>query len=83
MVLKGKEGLKGIWIERVIPGSPVERAGLLPEDQFVAIEEKEIKELKDIHGAFFQKGWAKEITITILREEKIKEVKIALSPLKD
>jgi len=83
IVLKEKEDLKEVWIERVIPESPAEKAGLLPGDQFIAIEGKEIKKMKDIHDAFVKKGWGKDINITIIREGEKKEIKITLPPLKD
>ena len=47
VVLSLKEDPKGIWIERVVPESPAEKAGLLPEDQFIAVEGKEIKQEGD------------------------------------
>lgn len=36
--LKEKEDSRGLWIERVIPGSPAEKAGLLSGDQLIAVE---------------------------------------------
>jgi uncharacterized iron-regulated protein len=81
IVLREKEEAKGIWIERVIPQSPAEKAGLLPGDQFVAVEGKEITKMKDLHDAFTQKGWGKNITFTILREGEMKEIKITLPQL--
>jgi uncharacterized iron-regulated protein len=83
IVLREKEEAKGVWIERIIPQSPAEKAGLLPGDQFLAIEGKEIKKLRDLHDAFSQKGWGKEITLTILREGVMKEIVIILPSLKD
>ena len=80
IVLKEKEDPQGIWIERVIPGSPAEKAGLLPGDQFVSIEGKEVKSLKDIHDAVAQKGWGKDITITVLRDGVEKEITVTLPP---
>jgi len=78
VVLKEREDPKGIWIERVIPESPAEKAGLQPGDQFISVEGKEIKQVKDIHDALSQKGWGKEITFTILRERTTKEFTITL-----
>ena len=83
VVLKTKEDLKGLWIEQVIPGSPAEKAGLLPGDQFVAVEGIEIKEVKEIHHALAEKGWGKEITFTILREGAKKEIVVTLPLSKD
>jgi len=83
IVLKEKEDPKGIWIERVIPESPAEKAGLLPEDQFVSIEGKEVKSLRDIHDAVAHKGWGKDVAIIILRDGVQKEITVTLPPLKE
>ena len=83
VVLKEKEDSKGLWIERVIPESPAEKAGLLPGDQFIAVEGEEITKVKDIHDALSQKGWRKDITITILREGLKKEIILTLPPARD
>jgi uncharacterized iron-regulated protein len=83
IALKEKEDPKGVWIERVTPESPAEKAGLLPGDQFVSIDGKEVKSLKDIHDAVAHKGWEKETVIIILREEVRKEITVTLPPLKD
>ena len=80
VVLKEKEDSKGLWIERVIPESPAQKAGLLPGDQFIAVEGKEISKVKDIHDALSQKGWGKEIAFTILREGLRKEITVTLPP---
>jgi uncharacterized iron-regulated protein len=81
VILKAKEDLKGLVIEKVIPGSPAEKAGLLPGDQFIAVEGEEVTKVKDIHDALEQKGWGNEITFTILREGVKREVAVKLPPL--
>lgn len=77
VVLKEKEETKGVWIERVIPGTPAEKAGLLPGDQFISIDGKEITKLKDVHDAVVQKGRGKEIIMIILRDSS--EIKISIT----
>jgi S1-C subfamily serine protease len=64
----------------VIPGSPAEKAGLLPGDQLIAVEEIEIKEVKEIHHALAEKGWGRDITFTIIREGMKKEITVKLPP---
>jgi uncharacterized iron-regulated protein len=81
VVLKEKEDSEGLSIEKVIPESPAEKAGLLPGDQFIAVEGKEITKVKDIHDALSEKGWGKEITVTILRDGQKKEITVTLPPL--
>jgi len=78
VVLMEKEDSKGLWIERVIPESPAEKAGLLPGDQVIAVEGEDITKVKDIHDALSRKGWEKEITFTILREGLKKEMTVTL-----
>ena len=80
MVLKEKEDSKGLWIERVIPESPAEKAGLLPGDQFIAAEGKEVTKMKDIHDALSEKGWRKDVNVTIIRDGLKKEITVTLSP---
>jgi len=78
-----KEDQKGLWIERVLPGSPAEKAGLLPGDQLIAAEGIEIKEVKEIHHALSEKGWGKDITFTILRRGVKKEITVTLPLLEE
>ena len=73
-----QEDQKGLWIERVLPGSPAEKAGLLPGDQFISVEGNEVTKVKDIHKALKQKGWGKEIIFTIVREGIKKEITVRL-----
>jgi len=81
VVLKQREDQKGLWIERVIPDSPAEKAGLLSGDQLILVEGKEIVKVKDIHDAVVQKGLGNNINFTLLREGVKKEIWITLPPL--
>ena len=83
VMLRVNDDPQGIWIDRVLPESPAEKAGILPGDAFVSVEGKEINEVKDIHHALDEKGWGKEITFTILREGVKKEITVTLPPLKE
>lgn len=76
IVLKEMEEPKGVWIERVIPQSPAEKAGLLPGDQILSVNEKEIITLKDLHHAVAGKDPGKEIAMTILRKGSKKEMTV-------
>jgi len=79
IVLKENEATTGVWIERVIPQSPAEEAGLLPEDQILLVDGKEIKKIKDIHDAVVGKDLGKGIPFLILREGEKKEIKVRSS----
>lgn len=83
IVFKQDWDQKGLWIERVIPASPAEKAGLRPGDQLIAVEGIEIREVKEIHHALAEKGWGKDITFTIIRQGLKKEITVTLPPLKD
>ncbi len=83
VILRGQEDPKGIWIERVIPGSPAEKANLLSGDQFLAIDGKEVTKVKEIQDALAEKGWGKDVTVTILREGQKKEITVTLPPPPD
>jgi len=83
VILKEQEDPRGIWIERVIPGSPAEIAGLLSGDQFLAINGKEVTKVKGIQDAFAEKGWGKKVTVTVLREGLKKEITVILPSLEE
>jgi uncharacterized iron-regulated protein len=74
------KGEGGLVIDQVLPGSPAEKAGLLPGDQLIAVEGIEIREVKEIHHALSEKGWGNDITFTITREGKQKEIAVKLPP---
>jgi uncharacterized iron-regulated protein len=83
VILKTGQDLTGLFIEKVLPGSPAEKAGLLPGDQLIAVEGIEIREVKEIHHALSEKGWGNDITFTISREGKQKEITVRLPPSED
>jgi uncharacterized iron-regulated protein len=83
VLLRETEDPKGIWIERVIPESPAEKAGLLAGDQFFAIDGKEVTKVKEIQDALAEKGWGKDVNVTILREGLKKEITVILPPLEE
>jgi uncharacterized iron-regulated protein len=83
VLLQKKEGTEGLWIERVIPDSPAEKAGLTAGDRLIAVEGKEITEVKDIHHALAEKGWGREVTFTVLRGTLRLEIRVQLPALKE
>jgi uncharacterized iron-regulated protein len=78
VVFKEAMSGEGLQIERVIPGSPAEKAGLLAGDQLLTVEGRGIVKAKDIHDAVVQKGWANDITFTVLREGMKKDITVKL-----
>jgi len=83
VLLQKKEGAEGLWVERVLPESPAEKAGLIPGDQLLAVEGKEITEVKEIHDVLAEKGWGSEVRFTILRDGSRKEIKVMLPALQE
>jgi len=83
VVLKTKEGEKGLWVDQVIPGSPAEKAGLQVGDRLLSVEGKEITKVKDIHDALAEKGWGRDVNFSILRDGSKKEITITLPPLEE
>jgi uncharacterized iron-regulated protein len=73
----------GVQIDRVLPRSPAEKAGLLQGDRFLSVEGTDIRDVEDIHQALDQKGWGKEITFTISRQGLKQEVTVRLPPSED
>jgi len=83
IVFKPKDGTPGLVIDRVIPASPAEKAGLLPGDRLLSVEGKDIAEVKEIHEILSRKGWGSEITLTLDRQGSVKEMKVMLPPRMD
>ncbi len=78
VILREQQDPRGIWIERVMPESPAEQAGLLSGDQFFAIEGKEVTKVKEIQDALAEKGWGQNVSVTIIREGLKKEITVTL-----
>jgi len=83
VILREQQDPKGVWIERVIPQGPAEKAGLLSGDQLFAIGGKEVTKAKEIQDALAEKGWGKDVSVTILREGLKKEITVNLPLLND
>jgi uncharacterized iron-regulated protein len=83
VLLKDNSEEGGLGIERVIPGSPAEKAGLLPGDRLMAVEGKNIRALREVHEVLAEKGWGKEVTFTVLRDGIEREITVSLPPAPD
>jgi uncharacterized iron-regulated protein len=78
VLLQKKDGSGGLWIERVLPESPAEKAGLASGDRIVAVEGTETEEVAEIHRILTEKGWGSEVRFIILRDGTRKEIKVIL-----
>ncbi|MFQ5851740.1 MAG: S1C family serine protease [Candidatus Binatia bacterium] len=85
-------GLAGVLIVDVAPGSAAAKAGIRPTrrdvtgrvmlgDVIVAIDGKQIKSVNDLYLSLEQYRIGETVTVTILREGKLREVKITLQRL--
>jgi uncharacterized iron-regulated protein len=83
VVLKEDEDPHPVRIERVIPGSPAEKAGLLPGDRFLMVDGKGIQTLKDLHDAVAHRTSEKGIEILLLRGDEQKEFFVLLPSPKE
>lgn len=83
VVFQEATGGEGLQIERVIPGSPAEKAGMMAGDQLLTVEGRRIAKAKDIHDAVVRKGWANDITFTILREGIKKDITVTLPGIEE
>ncbi len=61
----------------VIPGSPAEKAGIVERDIIVSVDGETLKE-KDLVSVFRTKAVGQEITVSILRNNEEKQVKVIL-----
>jgi S1-C subfamily serine protease len=73
--LNAEEGHGRVFVLRVTPGSPAEKAGLLSGDMILSVKGEEVKGLAD----FYRKVWALgsagvEVPLGVLRGIKIREI---------
>jgi serine protease Do len=67
-----REAPGGAGIDRVMPKSPAEKAGLLPGDVVTHVGEKEVSGLPDLQKTIFSYEPGDEVTLTIRRTSEVK-----------
>jgi S1-C subfamily serine protease len=81
--------LEGVGIYDVVPGGPADRAGIvgvrlsrvgrvLPGDQIVAVDGREMRKAEDLMHAFETAGVGTKVTLTVLRDGERRAVAIRL-----
>ncbi len=75
--INAQEAHGRIFLTRVVPGSPAEKAGLKPGDIFLTVAGKEITGLAD----FYRKVWATgtagaQIPLGVLQGVRVREIKV-------
>ncbi len=73
-------GEKGVLVSEVLSGSPSEASGIKAGDIVTKIGDKEIGDLQDFEEAFALPKEVRSIRISIYRDGKLKEVRLALRP---
>ncbi len=69
---------EGAYIQEVIKGSPADKAGLKAEDIITKIDGAKLTDTNDLAKAISKKKVGDSITLTIWRDEKESEIKVAL-----
>lgn len=67
MFIYGVPGYPTTTIEKIVPGSPAEKAGIAPGDKLLQIDEKQIKEWNDLSD-YVSKHPGKNVTIVLRRD---------------
>ncbi|QDU93139.1 putative periplasmic serine endoprotease DegP-like precursor [Lignipirellula cremea] len=79
--LRGPGKEKGVVVRYVYPGSPAAEAGIEPGDRLTLLDGDEIPDAGSLSDQLAAFTFDEEITLTLLRGEEKKEVKIKLASL--
>ena len=63
----------GIFVHRVIEGSPSEKAGLIPGDIVLGINGREIRSTEEVHDLVQKES---KLNMTILRNQKVEYINV-------
>jgi serine protease Do len=77
------ENNKGAFVVEVIKDGPADKAGLLPTDIILKFEDQDIEDMKFLPKAVAKFPVGKIAKLQILRQGKIKNLKIVIEKLKD
>ena len=77
------ENNKGAFVVEVIKDGPADKAGLLPTDIILKFEDQDIEDMKFLPKAVAKFPVGKIAKLQILRQGKIKNLKILIEKLKD
>jgi serine protease Do len=84
--LREKMGLKdekGALVGDVTPGSPADKGGVQRGDVIVAVEGREIKEMKDLPYLIASIPVGKKVTIDVIRKGAMKSVAVEIGELQE
>jgi hypothetical protein len=74
-----KKGEKGVLVRKITPESPAEKAGIKENDLITKINNRQINGIGDLQVFMQETKVGQEITLTILRDGKGKNIKVVLS----
>jgi len=72
---------EGILVAQVMKGSPADRAGLKVGDIIVALNGRKLEDVRDLQLSIMKTKPGTEVTLTIIREGKKKEIKVKVGEL--
>ena len=72
---------EGILVAQVVKGSPADRAGLKVGDIIVALNGRKLKDVRDLQLSVMRTRPGTEVSLTIIREGKEKEIKVKVGEL--
>ena len=79
----GLSSTDGALIERVLPGSPADKAGIKPGDVIVKLDGGNVKEVKELQRAVARTRPGTEVTLTYVREGKTRDAKAKVVEYKE
>jgi serine protease Do len=80
-LLKANGAKEGVFVEKVEPGGPSDKAGLKPEDIIVAVNGKPIRNGSDLLDRVTNTPIGNSLTITVLRDGKREEFHVVVADL--
>lgn len=72
------ETMKGAFVERVEPGLPGDKAGIMPGDIIVNVDGVDVKDSTDLVSNIANKRAGEKVTISIIRDGKKKSFNVVL-----
>lgn len=77
------EKSKGAFVTDLVKDGPAQKAGILPTDIILKIDDQEISEMRILPKTVSKYGVGKVIKVTILRRGKIKILNVKVAKMKD
>lgn len=81
-VLEGADGVSGVYVNEVSPGSGADKAGIKPSDIIVAVEDNKVENVAQVQDALRKYKSGDTVTCKIWRNGKNMSVKVILTERK-